>query len=128
MVLYRALYNGEPGATARRQALRGVVFVSLRMQQSMAAATRQTPAYLRWCLVDSQASAVRPLIAGTAGCEVTAAGALRHDTTLPLGGQQWLLHLSADPAQVPDAAPDPATPGCCPPSACCRPPCWPRCC
>ena len=103
VVLYRALYNGEPAAAARRQALRGVVFVTLRMQLSMAAATRHAPAYLRWCLVDSQAAAVRPLIAGTTGCEVPAVGALRHDTALPLGGQQWLLQLSADPAQVPDA-------------------------
>ncbi len=105
VVLYRALYNGEPGATARRQALRGVVFVSLRMQQSMAAATRHAPAYLRWCLVDTQPAAIRPLLAGTAGCELMAAGALRHDTALTLGGQHWLLQLSADPAQVPDAGP-----------------------
>jgi CHASE1-domain containing sensor protein len=103
VVLYRALYNGEPDATTRRQALRGVVFVSLRMQQSMQAATRHAPAYLRWCLVDSQPAVARPLLAGTAGCEVTVPGALRHDTTLPLGGQHWLLQLSANPAQVPDA-------------------------
>ena len=103
VVLYRALYNGEPGATARRQALRGVVFVSLRMQQSMAAATRHAPAYLRWCLVDSQGAAAQPLLAGATGCEVATAGLLRHVTSIPLGGQQWLLHLAADPAQVPDA-------------------------
>ncbi|MBC7727797.1 MAG: CHASE domain-containing protein, partial [Microbacteriaceae bacterium] len=105
VVLYRALYDGEPEAAARRQALRGAVFVSLRMQQSMAAATRHAPAYLRWCLIDSQPAAIRPVLAGTAGCEVMAAGALRHDTALTLGGQHWVLHLGADPTQVPDAGP-----------------------
>ena len=104
VVLYRALYLGEPEPAARRQALRGVVFVSLRMQQSMAAATRLAPAYLRWCLVDSQPAAARPLLAGAPGCELAAAGMLRHVTEIPLGGQRWMLHLVADPAKVPDAS------------------------
>jgi len=104
VVLYRALYLGEPEPAARRQALQGVVFVSLRMQQSMEAATRLAPAYLRWCLVDSQPAAARPLLAGAAGCEVAAAGMLHHVTEIPLGGQRWMLHLVADPVKVPDAS------------------------
>ncbi len=103
VVLYRALYVGEPEPEARRRALRGVVFVSLRMQQSMEAATRHAPPYLRWCLVDSQPAAARRLLAGAAGCELARADALRHVTTIPLGGQSWVLHLSAEPARVPDA-------------------------
>ena len=104
VVLYRALYLGEPEPAARRQALRGVVFVSLRMPQSIESATRLAPAYLRWCLVDSQPAAARPLLAGTPGCELAAAGMLRHVTEIPLGGQRWMLHLVADPAKVPDAS------------------------
>ena len=105
VVLYRALYTGDSGPGARRQALRGVVFVSLRMQQSMAAATRHAPAYLRWCLVDNQPAAARPLLAGVPGCELATTGMLRHVTSIPLGGQNWLLHLIAEPAKVPDAGP-----------------------
>jgi PAS domain S-box-containing protein len=103
VVLYRALYLGEPGALVRRDALRGVVFVSLRMQQSMAAAMRHAPAYLRWCLVDRNPQAARPLLAGAPGCERSSAGTLHHLTPIHLGGQQWQLHLAAESAQVPDA-------------------------
>ena len=78
VVLYRALYRGEPAATDRRQALKGVVFVTLRMQQSAEAGLRDAPAYLRWCLVDSQPQAQLPRLAGPVGCEQAQALPLRH--------------------------------------------------
>ena len=103
VVLYRALYRGEPAATDRRQALKGVVFVTLRMQQSAEAGLRDAPAYLRWCLVDSQPQAQLPRLAGPVGCEQAQALPLRHDSAIELGGQRWLLRIGAQRGAVPDA-------------------------
>ena len=103
VVIYRALYAGEPALSARAAALRGVVFVSLRLQSSVAAGLRDAPRYLAWCLVDRQPQAVRRRLAGTAGCELAAPGALHHETGVQIGGQQWLLRIDASLGQVPDA-------------------------
>jgi PAS domain S-box-containing protein len=103
VVIYRALYAGEPAAAGRREALRAVVFVSLRMQQSMQAAMRDAPAYLGWCLVDSQPGAPRPLLAGAPGCDRAEAKALHHETVVPMGGQHWVLRIDAERGAVPDA-------------------------
>ena len=103
VVLYRALYQGEPRADARRAAWSGVVFVTMRMQRSAEAGMAAAPAYLRWCLSDSNPAAVRPHLAGPAGCEHSTSLGLRHDTTIALGGQRWLLHIDAEPAAVPDS-------------------------
>ena len=109
VVIYRALYRpalpSAVGATAaeRRAALQGVVFTTLRMQQSVEAGMRQAPAYLHWCLTDANPAATRPRLAGPAGCEKAAPQALFHDTTIALGGQRWLLRIGADTGTVPDA-------------------------
>ncbi len=103
VVIYRALYEGEPAPAARRSAWQGVAFVTMRMQQSVEAGMGMAPPYLRWCLSDSNPAALRPHLAGPQGCERAAALALRHDTTIALGGQRWLLRIDADLAAVPDA-------------------------
>ncbi len=105
VVVYRALYRGqgEPPPAARRAALQGVVFVTLRMQRSVEAGMHQAPAYLRWCLVDSNPAAARQHLAGPPGCERASAWPLQHDTAIALGGQRWLLRIGAEPAAVPDA-------------------------
>ena len=103
VVIYRALYRGEPAAAARPQAFRGVVFVTLRMQQSAQAAMRDAPAYLRWCLFDSDSAAPRRLLAGAPGCETGPPKALHHEAAIGLGGRRWTLLLDADPGRVPDA-------------------------
>ena len=103
VVLYRALYRGEPAPADRRQALKGVVFVTLRMQHSAEAGLRDAPGYLRWCLVDSHPQAQRPRLAGPVGCEQAPALPLRHESAIELGGQRWLLHIGAQRGAVPDA-------------------------
>ena len=103
VVIYRALYDGEPALSARAAALRGVVFVSLRLQNSVAAALHDAPHYLAWCLIDRQAQAVRRRLAGPVGCEQAAPGALHHENDLQFAGQQWLLRIDASLGQVPDA-------------------------
>jgi len=103
VVLYRALYAGEPAPDGRAAALRGVVFATLRMQQSAVAAMGNAPAYLAWCLVDSRPDAARPRLAGPAGCEQLQAGPLHHETDIRLGGQHWRLRIEARRGEVPDA-------------------------
>ncbi len=130
VVVYRALYrgtakdpnSGEPAPERRAAALSGVVFVSLRMQQSVAAALRNAPAYLRWCLVEGQAGAAeatgqrpadaagrRPAdaagrrLAGAQACEAAPAAALHHERWIDFAGQRWLLRVDARPGEVPDA-------------------------
>ena len=103
VVIYRALYQGEPAPAQRRSAWQGVVFVTMRMQRSVEAGASGAPQYLRWCLIDRNPQAVRPHVAGTAGCERAAALPLRHDAHIALGGQNWLLRIDADPADVPDS-------------------------
>ncbi len=125
VVIYRALYRepAQPGGTPtpaeRAQAFRGVVFVTLRMQQSLVAAMRDAPAYLAWCLLEPLPAGASPAgaagestptpkpalqrLAGPTGCEHTAPGALLQQRSITLGGQQWQLTLSAQQGQVPDA-------------------------
>ena len=103
VVIYRALYTGEPTAAGRRAAFQGVVFVSLRMQQSLKTAMRDAPAYLAWCLVDSNPAASRPQLGGPPGCHQAGPKALHHETPIQLGGQRWVLRIDADRGAVPDA-------------------------
>ncbi|OYV00215.1 MAG: histidine kinase, partial [Burkholderiales bacterium PBB5] len=77
VVIYRALYRGEPDSARRREALTGVVFVTLRMQQSVAAAMARAQPYLGWCLVDTDPRAERRRLAGPEGCESAPARAMQ---------------------------------------------------
>ena len=109
VVIYRAVYRQGPGlpqlatAAERQQAFSAVVFVTLRMQQSAEAAMREVPPYLAWCLLDSRPGSPRPHLAGPPGCEASPPMGLVQLRKIELGGRQWVLRLSADPAAVPDA-------------------------
>jgi PAS domain S-box-containing protein len=104
VVVYRAVYRGHPHPAERADALRAVVFVTLRMQQSVAAAMHAAPAYLGWCLLEAGPGAAAPRrLAGPAGCGAAVAGTLRHERRMTFGGQQWLLRITAARGQVPDA-------------------------
>ena len=109
VVIYRALYRGTPAPADRAAAQRGVVFVTLRMRQSAAAGMREAPGYLRWCLLDANPAAAHHRLAGADGCDRDAHGpgakghTLHHERWLHIGGQQWLLRIDANQAQIPDA-------------------------
>ncbi|MBI5259558.1 MAG: CHASE domain-containing protein [Burkholderiales bacterium] len=95
VVLYRALYHGEPASADRPSAFRALVFVTLRMDQSLAAAMKDQPAYLRWCLVDADPAAPRPRLAGAPGCDAAPAHKHEYRRLLAFAGRQWLVRLSA---------------------------------
>ncbi len=103
VVLYRALYRGEPTAAERAGAARGIVFVTLRMDQSMAAAMKDQPVSLHWCLVDSDPASPRPRLSGPLGCESAAADGFSFRRDFDIGGRRWQLRLSAPPAAFAEA-------------------------
>ena len=106
VVFYRALYAGRalhPTPAERAAAFRGVVFVGLRLQQSVTAAMRRAPSYLDWCLVDSPVTGAPQRLAGPDGCEQRATSVLHHVRQIEIGGQRWALRIAAQPGDVPSA-------------------------
>jgi PAS domain S-box-containing protein len=101
VVIYRALYSDSSGTD--RTSWRGAVFVTLRMEQSVAMAMANAPDYLHWCLQDTDAHTDRPRLAGAAGCEHQAATDLVHQQAISFAGRSWRLVVSAARADVPDA-------------------------
>ncbi|HRD96191.1 MAG TPA: CHASE domain-containing protein [Rubrivivax sp.] len=107
VVLYQALYRGEPGdAAARHRAFRGLVFVTVNTGKALASLSQAGQEYLRWCLVDMAPASGRMRLAGPAGCEGASPAradlaATRH---VHVGGREWQLQISASPSQVPGHA------------------------
>jgi PAS domain S-box-containing protein len=99
VVVYQAIYDrADPGAD-RAAALRGVVFVTLRMDGLLAAVLDALPGYLSACLVDRGGGAPQRL-AGDPGCEShTAARSLVH--RLDFGGRPWEVRIGAPAGAVP---------------------------
>jgi len=103
VVLYQALYSGQPATAAAREAqFAGVVFVTLRTESAMAGLTQPQQAFLHWCLVDTDAKAVRHRLAGPVGCEnrQAALGELASRHLLAWGGRKFSLDVHADPTAV----------------------------
>jgi PAS domain S-box-containing protein len=103
VVLYQALYEPRtPPVAQRASALRGVVFVTLRMDDQLSGLLPVVPAYLKLCIVDTSAGQVRRRLAGPAGCESTAP-ALLEVRPLRYADRDWELRVYADPGSLPDA-------------------------
>ena len=107
IVVYQALYRGEPDNEATRiAAFSGVVFVSLRTEAALAGLAPADQTYLRWCLVDPAAPAPHRRLAGYADCDATDRTA-DNDTgfatqrALQLGDRSYELHVGAAVASVP---------------------------
>ncbi len=104
VVMYQALYRGMPIDEATRRAqFRGVVFVSLRLEQALAGLASPAQRYLHWCLVDGDPAAARQRLAGPAGCEQAAwqASTFRATRWIDLGQRQAEMRVSAAPPSVP---------------------------
>jgi PAS domain S-box-containing protein len=103
IVVYHAIYSGSPRTVQERLAsVRGVVFVTLRMQSTLRAVLDQVPHFLRVCVVDTDALASRRRLSGPASCESEAAELL-HVRPLAFAGRQWDLRIYADAAELPGA-------------------------
>ncbi|MEO8524375.1 MAG: CHASE domain-containing protein, partial [Caldimonas sp.] len=102
IVVYQAIYEGEATTPSERRAgFRGVVFVSLAMDEQFASLAGKVPAYLDVCIVDATPTASRQRVAGRAGCDA-APLPLVHERPLAFAGRQWDLRVSANPQDVPD--------------------------
>ena len=103
VVIYQALYVPRtPSAAQRAAALRGVVFVTLRMDEQLAALATQVPKHLALCLVDVSPGAAPRRLAGAAACD-TARPELRHVRALPYAGRQWELRVASSREALPQA-------------------------
>ena len=95
VVIYQALYKGEPRTASQRQAsVRGIVFATVRLDDVVRSVVAQLPARLELCVVDTDASSPHPRLAGPAGCQ-SKAGDRLHAKTIPFAGRQWSLRVTA---------------------------------
>ena len=102
MVVYRAIYFGAPRTPVERTAaLRGAVFVSVRVDALLAPLLGGVPSHFHACVVDTDPSAPMRRLAGAPGCEAGAAE-LKHQRAMDFAGRQWSLRVSASKADMPD--------------------------
>jgi PAS domain S-box-containing protein len=73
VVIYQAVYQGEPTTPqARQAAVRGVVFASVRVEDTFSSLSQQLPPGMSLCVVDNSPGtrANQRRLAGPAGCEL----------------------------------------------------------
>ena len=86
----------------RKAALRGVMFVALRMGDVLERVSGELPNHLRLCLFDGDGAEPRNVLAGTLGCaNPVAAGDLEQANRIDFAGRRWALRVAADPARMP---------------------------
>lgn len=103
VVIYQAIYKGTPTTVSERlRSVRGVIFVTLRMEPMLESMRTGLPHYLQVCIVDTDPAAVRRRLAGSPGCEKSEEELL-HVRPLAFAGRQWDLRISAPRSAMPDA-------------------------
>ncbi len=104
IVVYQAIYAPIDQAPPNRQAaLRGVVFVTLRMDAQLSALKTQIAPYLTLCIADSTPGAARQRLAGPPGCEQSRSADLQQVRALNYAGRQWELRISAQADELAEA-------------------------
>jgi PAS domain S-box-containing protein len=94
IVVYQALYQGEPTTAQERQrALRGVVFATLRPERLLNAVQARLPASFRLCLLDNDMSTTQRVLAGSPGCDAVPQGSRSHVSPIAFAGRQWDLRI-----------------------------------
>jgi PAS domain S-box-containing protein len=103
IVIYQAIYKGEPRTAPERQAAaRGVVFATVRLEDVLRSVVDQLPAHLTLCVVDVDTSSAQPRLAGPIGCD-TRPGGMLHATTIAYAGRQWRLQMNTVGSELPVA-------------------------
>ncbi len=90
VVVYRTVALRRPSAADN--ATRGVVFVTLRVDDLIRAAFERVPAELSICLMDHLGTQAVQRLAGAEGCE-TQAARVRHDVNLRFADRDWTLRI-----------------------------------
>ena len=100
VVIYRALYQGDPSTEAQREAsARGVVFVTLRVEELLREVLARAPSQLNFCVTDTDPTvAIRHLAAS----DLCADGPdrLTHRQMLDFAARRWELQVSASLASA----------------------------
>ncbi len=105
VVIYQALYAGEAASPAEREArFRGVAFVTVNTERTLAGLVPAGQEYLQWCLIDPAPGAARPRLAGTAGCESGSGKQFRLTRLFALAGRPLQFEVSASEVDVPGRA------------------------
>ncbi len=95
VVVYRALYRGEPVSEAdRMRAVRGVVFVTMRPSELLQSLALRLPPSVSLCLLDASAPPDQQLLAGAAGCEQADPRTPTRTAALPFAARQWSLRIA----------------------------------
>ncbi len=103
VVVYQAIYRGRPATEQeRRDAVVGLVFVTLRPDAQLAALAGQFPHHMGVCIVDTDPLSTQRRLAGAPDCE-TAAPGLLHVRSLAYAGRQWDVRAYARRDAVPEA-------------------------
>ena len=77
-------------------ALQGLVFITLRMDDTLAALPQGTHGYLQVCLIDTEAPPSMRRLAGPAACaEEDDGAALSQHVAMPFAGRAWELRIRA---------------------------------
>jgi len=95
------VYHALPGSASVPS--RGVVFVTLRMDDALGAQLQRAASGLRWCLVDRDPGSAQRRLAGPAGCDSAARLQHAHDRVLSFAGREWELRFDARPEQLAEA-------------------------
>ncbi len=108
VVVYQPMFGAADSADSevrRLASFRGVTFVSLRMDDALAALMSKSASHLHWCLVDTDGGGggAPQHLAGPAGCVAAPALTMLQQRALDFAGRRWLLYLGADPAQLQEA-------------------------
>ena len=104
VVLYQALYEGQPDSDAARMAqFKGAVFVTLRTERALADLLPRSQAFMRWCVYEQRAGTDRSRWGGERGCEsrATPVGHLSQQRIIEWGGRTLIFAVHADPQALP---------------------------
>jgi len=102
VVIYRAVYGVNPVDEGQRLAnTRGLVFVTLRMDELLGRMTPQLPSYLRLCVIDRDPVAAPRRLAGAAGCESARPSALTQSGGIEYAGRSWEVRVGTNGHGVP---------------------------
>jgi len=102
VVVYRALYHGQPDTDADRLAQwRGAVFVTLRLDRAFQPSIERAQTPLQWCLLDPAAAPGAGRLAGPTGCEDAGRDRFSFRRVLSFAGQSWELRLAAKAQDLP---------------------------
>ena len=94
VVLYQAVYQGQPSTAAERvSAQRGLVFATLRPEELLRAASATLLSSLRLCLLDNDAAPASRILAGPADCDKLNPATPLHVVPLAIAGRQWDLRV-----------------------------------